>query len=57
MNAGEFEGCYVFLAETKEAHELMIDCGETEGGRQWFCCMYYVLQEESEPLQAAAPSD
>jgi hypothetical protein len=34
----------------------MIGCGKIEGGRRWFCCMCYVLQEENEPLQAAAPS-
>jgi hypothetical protein len=57
MNVGEVKARYVFLAETKKAHELMIDCGEIEGDRRWICCMSYVLREENEPLQAAADSD
>jgi hypothetical protein len=46
MNVG-FKECHVFLAETKKTHELMIDCGRSEGtGHGLAAC----LKEESEPL-------
>jgi hypothetical protein len=36
-----FKQHYVFLAETKQSHEMMIDCGKIEGARRWFCVICY----------------
>jgi hypothetical protein len=41
MDLQQFKKKYVFMAEVKKAHDMMIDCGKIEGSRRWFCIMCF----------------